>query len=47
MAGYLIEGTGGIRKLRWGKGGRGKSGIRANLRFKKSNHVAIRRQFVT
>lgn len=25
-AGDLIEGTGGIRKLRWGKGGRGKSG---------------------
>ncbi len=23
-AGDLIEGTGGIRKLRWGKGGRGK-----------------------
>jgi hypothetical protein len=22
----LIEGTGGIRKLRWGRGGRGKSG---------------------
>jgi hypothetical protein len=25
-AGVLIEGTGGIRKLRWGRGGRGKSG---------------------
>jgi len=25
-AGDLIEGTGGIRKLRWGYGGRGKSG---------------------
>ena len=25
-AGDLIEGSGGIRKLRWGKGGRGKSG---------------------
>jgi hypothetical protein len=25
-SGDLIEGTGGIRKLRWGKGGRGKSG---------------------
>jgi hypothetical protein len=25
-AGDLIEGTGGIRKLRWGRGGRGKSG---------------------
>jgi hypothetical protein len=25
-AGDLLEGTGGIRKLRWGKGGRGKSG---------------------
>ena len=25
-AGDLIESTGGIRKLRWGKGGRGKSG---------------------
>ena len=25
-AGDLIEGTGGMRKLRWGKGGRGKSG---------------------
>lgn len=24
--GDLIEGTGGIRKLRWGRGGRGKSG---------------------
>ncbi|MDX8386658.1 MAG: type II toxin-antitoxin system RelE/ParE family toxin [Gallionella sp.] len=24
--GELIEGTGGIRKLRWGRGGRGKSG---------------------
>jgi hypothetical protein len=24
--GNLIEGTGGIRKLRWGRGGRGKSG---------------------
>jgi hypothetical protein len=28
-AGDLIEGTGGIRKLRWGRGGRGKSsGVR-------------------
>ncbi len=25
-AGDLMEGTGGIRKLRWGRGGRGKSG---------------------
>lgn len=25
-AGDLIEGTGGIRKLRWGRGSRGKSG---------------------
>ena len=25
-AGDLIEGTGGVRKLRWGRGGRGKSG---------------------
>lgn len=25
-AGVLIEGTGGLRKLRWGKGDRGKSG---------------------
>ena len=25
-AGDLIEGTGGIRKLRWGRGARGKSG---------------------
>ncbi len=25
-AGDLLEGTGGIRKLRWGKGARGKSG---------------------
>lgn len=25
-AGDLIESTGGIRKLRWGRGGRGKSG---------------------
>ncbi|MFM9913107.1 MAG: type II toxin-antitoxin system RelE/ParE family toxin [Methylophilaceae bacterium] len=25
-SGNLIEGTGGIRKLRWGRGGRGKSG---------------------
>lgn len=25
-AGIVIQGTGGIRKLRWGKGGRGKSG---------------------
>jgi hypothetical protein len=25
-AGDLLQGTGGIRKLRWGKGGRGKSG---------------------
>ena len=25
-AGDLVEGTGGIRKLRWGRGGRGKSG---------------------
>lgn len=25
-AGDLIEGTGGIRKFRWGRGGRGKSG---------------------
>jgi len=25
-AGDLIEGSGGIRKLRWGRGGRGKSG---------------------
>lgn len=25
-AGDLIEGTGGVRKLRWAKGGRGKSG---------------------
>ena len=24
--GDLIEGTGGVRKLRWGRGGRGKSG---------------------
>lgn len=28
-AGVLIEGTGGVRKLRWGRGGRGKSsGVR-------------------
>ena len=25
-AGDLIEGTGGVRKLRWGRGGQGKSG---------------------
>lgn len=25
-SGDLIEGTGGVRKLRWGRGGRGKSG---------------------
>lgn len=25
-AGDLIEGTGGVRKLRWARGGRGKSG---------------------
>ena len=25
-SGDLIEGTGGIRKMRWGRGGRGKSG---------------------
>lgn len=25
-AGDMIEGTGGVRKLRWGRGGRGKSG---------------------
>jgi len=25
-SGDLIEGTGGMRKLRWGRGGRGKSG---------------------
>ncbi|MDH3210319.1 MAG: type II toxin-antitoxin system RelE/ParE family toxin [Burkholderiaceae bacterium] len=25
-AGVLIEGTGGVRKLRWGRGARGKSG---------------------
>jgi mRNA-degrading endonuclease RelE of RelBE toxin-antitoxin system len=26
LAGDVLQGTGGIRKLRWGKGGRGKSG---------------------
>ena len=26
LAGDLIRGTGGVRKLRWGRGGRGKSG---------------------
>ena len=26
FAGDLMEGTGGVRKLRWGRGGRGKSG---------------------
>ncbi len=26
QAGDLMEGTGGVRKLRWGRGGRGKSG---------------------
>ena len=25
-AGVLMEGTGGVRKLRWGRGGQGKSG---------------------
>ncbi len=25
-AGNVMEGTGGVRKLRWGRGGRGKSG---------------------
>ena len=25
-AGDLVQGTGGVRKLRWGRGGRGKSG---------------------
>ena len=25
-AGDLMQGTGGVRKLRWGRGGRGKSG---------------------
>ena len=25
-AGDLMEGTGGVRKLRWGRGGQGKSG---------------------
>lgn len=25
-AGDLVEGTGGVRKLRWGRGGQGKSG---------------------
>lgn len=27
-AGDLMEGTGGVRKLRWSRGGRGKSGVR-------------------
>ena len=26
-AGDLMEGTGGVRKLRWGRGGQGKSGV--------------------
>lgn len=26
LAGDVMQGTGGIRKIRWGKGGRGKSG---------------------
>ncbi len=26
LAGDLMEGAGGVRKLRWGRGGRGKSG---------------------
>ncbi|HEX8010488.1 MAG TPA: addiction module toxin RelE [Casimicrobiaceae bacterium] len=32
-AGDVIIGTGGVRKLRWGRGGRGKSGVRVIYYF--------------
>lgn len=31
-AGDVMEGTGGVRKLRWGRGGRGKSGKSGGVR---------------
>ena len=38
-AGDLLEGTGGIRKLRWGRDGRGKSGgVRVIYYFKKQDN---------
>lgn len=39
--GDLIEGTGGIRKLRWGRGGRGKSGGKGNLLLPQRSDAAL------
>lgn len=40
-AGDLIEGTGGIRKIRWGRGGRGKSaGVRI-IYYYHSNEIPL------
>ena len=38
-AGDLMQGTGGVRKLRWGRGGRGKN-ERANLSKAERNELA-------
>ncbi len=38
-AGVLVQGSGGVRKVRWAKAGQGKSGgIRAIYYWKKSEH---------
>ena len=40
-AGDLIEGTGGIRKLRWGRSGRGKSGGVRVIYYYRSEFVPL------
>lgn len=40
-AGDLIEGTGGVRKLRWGRGGQGKSGGVRVVYYFHSDHMPL------
>lgn len=40
-AGALIEGTGGVRKLRWGRGNKGKSGGVRVIYYYHSDHIPL------
>jgi mRNA-degrading endonuclease RelE of RelBE toxin-antitoxin system len=41
LAGNLIRGTGGVRKLRWARGGRGKSGGTRVIYYFHSDHAPL------
>lgn len=40
-AGVLIEGTGGVRKLRWGRGNKGKRGGVRVIYYYHSDHIPL------